>query len=77
MDSDKIERAIEFILKLQADAAARMDKTDADMKETDKRIKEFTASTKSFHEDMKGYIKILTPLLEVQSRRLDRLEGIR
>ena len=76
MTSDEINRTIEFILKHQANAAALMEETDVQIKETGRQIRELTASTNRFQEEMKGFIKILVPLLEIQSRRLDRLEGL-
>jgi hypothetical protein len=42
---------------------------------TDRQIREFTASTNKFHDDVTGFIKVLAPILEIQSKRLDRLEG--
>lgn len=39
------------------------------------QIRELTRSTNKFHEDVKEFIKVLAPILEIQSKRLDRLEG--
>jgi len=69
MTSDEIQRTIEFILENQANAAVRIE-------ETEKQIRKLTDSTNRFQQEMKGFIKILVPLLEGQSRRLDRLEGL-
>ena len=86
MTPDEIERTIEFILHHQANAAVRMDETDKRLQETDKhirdlaestnrQIRELTTSTHQFHDDVKEFIKVLAPILEIQSKRLDRLEG--
>jgi hypothetical protein len=42
---------------------------------TNRQIRELTASTSRFHGDVKEFIKVLAPILEIQSKRLDRLEG--
>jgi|GEM_PF-3627541 len=68
MASDEINRSIEFILQNQANHANRIE-------ETERQFRNLAASTSSFHEDMKEFIKVLVPLLEHQSKRLDRLEG--
>jgi hypothetical protein len=79
MIPDEIQRTIEFILQHQANAAVRMDETDKHLRElsesTNRQIRELTTSTQQFHEDMKAFIKVVAPILEIQSKRLDRLEG--
>jgi two-component sensor histidine kinase len=88
MTPDEIERTIEFILQHQANAAVRMDETDKHLRETDRhlrelsestsrQIRELTTSTSRFHEYVQEVIKVLAPILEIQSKRLDRLEGHR
>jgi hypothetical protein len=88
MIPDEIQRTIEFLLQHQANAAVRLDETDKHLRETDRhlrelsestnrQIRELTNSTQQFHEDMKGFIKVVAPILEIQSKRLDRLEGHR
>jgi hypothetical protein len=42
---------------------------------TNRQIRELTTSTHQFHDDVKEFIKVLAPILEIQSKRLDRLEG--
>jgi hypothetical protein len=79
MTPDEVKRTIEFILQSQANAAVRMDETDRHLREladsTNRQIRELTISTSRFHEDVKEFIKVLAPILEIQSKRLDRLEG--
>jgi hypothetical protein len=76
---DEIRRTIEFILQHQANAAIRMDDTDKHLRDlaesTNRQIRELTTSTQQFHDDVKEFIKVLAPILEIQSKRLDRLEG--
>jgi hypothetical protein len=43
---------------------------------TNRQIRELTTSSLRFQEDMKGFIKVVVPILEIQSKRLDRLEGL-
>jgi hypothetical protein len=87
MTPDEIERTIEFILQHQASAAVRMDENDKHLRETDRhlrelsestsrQIRELTTSTSRFHEYVQEFIKVLAPILEIQSKRLDRLEGL-
>jgi hypothetical protein len=47
-----------------------------DRESTNRQIREFTTSTNIFHDDVKAFIKVLVPILEIQSKRLDRLEGL-
>ena len=75
MNSDDINRTIDFILQNQANAATRMDEMEKRQETTDRQIRDLSDSTRRFQEEMKGFIGILVPLLEVQSKRLDRLEG--
>ena len=90
MTPDEIKRTIEFILQHQASAAVRMDETDKHLREisestsrriqeladsTNRQIRELTTSTHRFHDDVNEFIKVLAPILEIQSKRLDRLEG--
>ena len=79
MTPEEIDRTIEFILQHQANAAVRMDETDKHLRElsesTNRQIREFTASTHQFHDDVKEILTVLVPILEIQSKRLDRLEG--
>lgn len=90
MTPDEIKRTIEFILEHQANAAVRMVETDKHLRElsestshwiqeladsTNRQIRELTTSTHRFHDDVREFIKVLTPILEIQSKRLDRLEG--
>jgi hypothetical protein len=79
MIPDEIQRTIEFILQHQANAAVRMDETDRHLRElsesTSRQIRELTTSTQQFHDDVKAFITIVAPILEIQSKRLDRLEG--
>jgi len=79
MIPDEIQRTIEFILQHQANAAIRMDETDRPIRDlaesTNRQIRELTTSTQQFHDDVKEFIKVLAPIVEIQSRRLDRLEG--
>ena len=79
MIPDEIQRTIEFILQHQANAAIRMDETDRHIRDlaesTHRQIRELTTSTQQFHDDVKEFIKVLAPIVEIQSRRLDRLEG--
>ena len=79
MSPEEIDRTIEFILQHQANAAVRMDETDKHLRDladsTSRQIREFTTSTQQFHDDVKEFIKVLAPILEIQSKRLDRLEG--
>ena len=87
MTPDEIERTIEFILQHQASAAVRMGESDKHLRETDRhlrelsestslQIRELTTSTSRFHDDVQEFIKVLAPILEIQSKRLDRLEGL-
>jgi hypothetical protein len=79
MNSDEINRTIDFILRSQANAATRMDEMERHHWElaetTNRQIAELSASTSRFQEEIRGFIRILVPLLEIQSKRLDRLEG--
>jgi hypothetical protein len=79
MTPEEIDGTIEFILQHQANAAVRMDETDKHLRElsesTSRQIRELTRSTSRFHEDMQEFIKVLVPILEIQSKRLDRREG--
>jgi len=79
MNSDEINRTIDFILQNQANAATRMDEMEKRHQEleesTSRQIRELSESTTRFQEEMKGFIRILVPLLENHSNRLDRLEG--
>jgi hypothetical protein len=75
MNSDDINRTIDFILQNQANAATRMVEMEKRQETTDRQIRDLSDSTRRFQEEMKGFIGILVPLLEVQSKRLDRLEG--
>jgi len=79
MIPDEIQRTIEFILQHQANAAIRMDETDRHIRDlaesTNRQIRELTTSTQQFHDDVKEFIKVLAPIVEIQSKRLDRLEG--
>ena len=68
MTSDEIKRTMDFILENQANAVIRIE-------ETEKQIRKLTASTDRFQGYVKDVLKVLVPLLEIQSRRLDRLEG--
>jgi len=42
---------------------------------TGRQIRELTTSTHKFQDDVKEFIKFVAPILEIQSKRLDRLEG--
>ena len=75
MNSDEINRTIDFILKNQANAATRMDEMEKLQEATSRQVRELSESTTRFQEEMKGFIRILVPLLENHSKRLDRLEG--
>jgi hypothetical protein len=82
MNSDEINRTIDFILQSQANAATRMDELEKQQQATSRKLQEFVESTTRFQEEgmrfreeMKGFIRILVPLLEDHSNRLDRLEG--
>jgi len=79
MNSDEINRTIDFILQSQANAAVRMDELEKRhyklAETTNRQIQELSESTTRFQEEMKGFIRIVVPLLELQSKRLDRLEG--
>jgi len=79
MIPDEIQRTIEFILQHQANAAIRLDETDRHIRDlaesTNRQIRELTTSTQQFHDDVKEFIKVLAPIVEIQSKRLDRLEG--
>jgi hypothetical protein len=81
MIPEEIQRTIEFILQHQANAAVRMDETDKHIRDlaesTNRHIRELTTSTHQFHDDVKEFIKVLAPILEIQSKRLDRFEGHR
>jgi hypothetical protein len=80
MNSDEINRTIDFILQNQANAATRMDEMEKQFREqaetTNRQIQSLTESTNRFQEEMKGFIRIVAPLLELHSKRLDRLEGL-
>jgi hypothetical protein len=43
---------------------------------TGAQIRGLAASTSQFQDDVKGFIKVVVPILEIQSKRLDRLEGL-
>ena len=75
MNSDDINRTIDFILQSQANAAARMDEMEKHQETTNRQIRELSDSTSRFQEEMKGFIRIVVPLLELHSKRLDSLEG--
>jgi hypothetical protein len=86
MNSDEINRTIDFILQSQSNAATRMDEMEKRHHEleesTSRKVQELSESTtrfqdemRGFREDMKGFIRVLVPLLENHSNRLDRLEG--
>src|SRR5947207_216797 len=100
MNSDEINRTIDFILQSQSNAATRMDEMEKRHHElaeaTNRQIRElaesttrfqeettrfqeettrFQEETTRFREEMKGFIRVLVPLLENHSNRLDRLEG--
>jgi hypothetical protein len=82
MNSDEINRTIDFILQSQSNAAARMDELEKFQTATSRQVRELSESTtrfqeemRSFREDMKGFIRVLVPLLQNHSNRLDRLEG--
>ena len=80
MNSDEISRTIDFILQNQTNAATRMDEMEKQFREqaetTNRQIQSLTESTNRFQEEMKGFIRIVAPLLELHSKRLDRLEGL-
>ena len=76
MNSDEIKRTIDFILQSQANAAVRMDNLEIHQEATSRQIRELSESTGRFQEEMKGFIRIVAPLLELHSKRLDRLEGL-
>ena len=42
---------------------------------TSRQIRELTTSTSRFQDDVKAFIDVVAPILEIQSKRLDRLEG--
>jgi hypothetical protein len=46
-----------------------------DREATGRQIREFTTSTNRFHDDVREFIRVVAPILEIQSKRLDRLEG--
>ena len=75
MSSDEINRTIDFILQSQANAAMRMDELEKQQAATSCQVRELSESTTRFQEEMKGFIRVLVPLLENHSNRLDRLEG--
>jgi hypothetical protein len=79
MNSDEISRTIDFILQNQTNAATRMDEMEKQFREqaetTNRQIQSLTESTNRFQEEMKGFTRIVAPLLELHSKRLDRLEG--
>jgi len=75
MNYAEINRTIDFILQSQANAAARTDELGKQQEITSRQISELSESTSRFQEEMKGFIRILVPLLENHSNRLDRLEG--
>jgi len=75
MNSDEINRIINFILQSQANSATRMDDLEQQQQATSRQVRELSESTTRFQEEMKGFIRILVPLLENHSNRLDRLEG--
>ena len=75
MNSDDINRTIDFIVQNQANAATRTDETEKHLHALAGDVRELSASTSRFQEEMKGFIRLLVPLLEIQSKPLDRLEG--
>ena len=82
MNSDEINRTIDFILQSQANAAMRTDELEKLQEATSRQVRELSESTTRFQEEMtrfreemKGFIRVLVPLLENHSNRLDRLEG--
>jgi hypothetical protein len=82
MNSDEINRTIDFILQSQSNAATRMDEMEKLQEATSRQVRELSESTlrfqeemRGFREDIKGFIRVLVPLLENHSIRLDRLEG--
>jgi len=89
MNSDEINRTIDFILQSQANAATRMDEMAIQQEATNRQVRELSESTTRFQEDttrfqeemtrfreeIRGFIRVLVPLLENHSNRLDRLEG--
>ena len=86
MNSDERNRTIDFILQSQSNAATRMDEMEKRHHEleesTSRKVRELSESTTRFQEemthfreDMRGFIRVLVPLLENHSNRLDRLEG--
>jgi uncharacterized protein YfbU (UPF0304 family) len=69
MTPEEIDRTIQVILQHQANFAVRMDETDRHLRElsesTSRQIRELTTSTQQFHDDVKAFIKVLVPILEI------------
>lgn len=83
MTGEEMERAIEFLLKSQADVAARQDRTDAQIAETSRQLQTYAETQSQFIEIV---TQAMTDLAAAQARtertvndtnsRLDRLAAL-
>lgn len=83
MTGEEMERAIEFLLKNQADFAARQDRTDARLDELTAQVTETSKQLQIYAETQSVFIRSatesITGLAEAQTRtdaKLDRLIGL-
>jgi len=57
-----------------ADSTSRLIRENSES--TAEQIRRLAASTTGFQEDVKEFIRVVGPILEIQSKRLDGLEGL-
>ncbi len=83
MTGEEMERAIEFLLKNQADFAARQDRTDARLDELTAQVTETGKQLATYAQTQSDFIRAatesITGLAEAQERtdaRLNKLIGL-
>jgi len=76
MTGEEMERAIEFLLKSQADISARQDRTDAQIAETGRQLAAYAETQSEFIQITSRNIDALTDAQSQTDARLNKLIGL-
>ena len=76
MTGEEMERAIEFLLKNQADISARQDRTDEQIAETSRQLAAYAETQSQFIQITSRNIDALTAAQSLTDARLNKLIGL-
>jgi len=76
MTGEEMERAIEFLLKSQADISARQDRTDAQIAETSRQLQAYAETQSEFIQLTSRNIDALAAAQGQTDERLNKLIGL-